>query len=333
MKILVLGAGAVGGYFGGRLVQKGDEDADVTFLVRQKRAQEIVMNGGLTIENHDGQITTISPVKTIISEEGFSDSSLKLLFDVIILACKSYGLSGALDAIAPFVHSRVRILPLLNGMAHIESIQKRFPNVVVWGGTCGIVATLTPNGIVKKMTEAQFVVAGASLKKSSDQSNSSADSDDILRNLIKLMTEAGINASVSGDIIAKMWEKWSFLATLAAATCLMDGSVGEILFTDYGKDYIEGVYQECNKIATSAMGKEMDPDQQKTMLQRVFGDRNSIVRASMSRDMQNGNPTEADHVLGDMIRRAKQFCISTPLLSIASSRLQIYESQRQHKEG
>ena len=129
-----------------------------------------------------------------------------------------------------------------------------------------------------------------------------------------------------------MWEKWTFLATLGAATCLLDGTVGEIHQTDSGKDYLEGVYQECKAVATAHLPKSpllLDATHLAQRFQRVLGDPKSIVRASMARDMQQGNPTEADHILGDMIQRAKQKGIATPLLSIAYARLQIYEKQRQ----
>ena len=344
MKILILGAGAVGGYFGGRLVQE-EGGADVTFLIRKGRAEQLIENGGLTIEDcSNGRTTTIPRIKYIITPsseetgrgEGYGNSDV--VFDVIVLACKAYSLSGALDAIAPFVHDKVSILPLLNGMAHLKAIKAKFPNAVVWGGTCGISATLTPNGKIQKMTESQYVIAG----KWPQDSSSSEGQDDgemeddnnnmlVLRELIKLMQEAGIEATVSDDMNSKMWGKWTSLATLAAATTLFGGSVGDILGTDSGRSYIDGVYRECNQVATACRGgKELDRTQQKKVYERVFGNPNSIVRASMARDMQNGNPTEADHVLGDMIQRATQKGISMPLLSIAYTRLQIYEQQRQH---
>ncbi|CAB9524127.1 Uncharacterized oxidoreductase YkpB [Seminavis robusta] len=333
MKILILGCGAVGGYFGGKLVQQG---ANVTFLVRPGRGEQLTRDG-LRIENNNGQINTISNVQWITSDD---DGESTESFDVIILTCKSYGLAGALQAVAPFCSPQVAILPLLNGMAHLDDIQQSFPDAIVWGGTCGIVATLTPDGTIKKMTESQFIVAGILLPPP-DANKDSHDSaltpqtsgkEGVLQALIQLMKDAGIDANVSPDIYAKMWEKWTFLATLGAATCLLDATIGEIHSVTGGASYIQGVYRECNQVATSWMGKEPDAEQQEKIFQRVLGDTKSIVRASMARDMQNGNPTEADHILGDLIRRAAQRDIATPFLSTAYARLQIYEQQRRQRQ-
>ena len=142
-----------------------------------------------------------------------------------------------------------------------------------------------------------------------------------------------------------MWEKWAFLCTLAACTCLFDGSIGEILSsTDYGQNYIEGVYKECNEIMTKSLlsldlttttttssSDDLEKARKSAVFQRVLANPNSTIRASMSRDMQNGYETEGDHIIGDMIFQGKQHGISTPLLQIAYTRLQIYEKQRRVK--
>jgi 2-dehydropantoate 2-reductase len=302
------------------------------------------------LEDPVGHITAVYPIKTIVSESTISGTTTSMQhksipssssFDVIVLACKAYGLVMALEAIAPYVHPGVAILPLLNGLAHIDAIVERFPDATVWGGTCGIVATLQQDGTVKRMTESQFVTAGIrdSSKSASCSSNSSATEIDgtLLTSLIDLMRRAGIEANASDAIVQKMWEKWTFLATLGASTSVFDGSIGEILATgDAGESYIHGVFQECDAVAIAEGGgasvlSDDDRDQRTQAYNRVLGDKNSIVRASMARDMANGNPTEADHILGDMIHRAKKHKIETPLLAIAYARLVVYENQRKNK--
>jgi len=142
---------------------------------------------------------------------------------------------------------------------------------------------------------------------------------------VELLHIAGINGTKCDNIVQKMWEKWTFLATLGAATCLFDATIGEILTaTDEGESYIKGVFDECHQVARKELGDEIATD----AYGHVLGDRQSIVRASMARDMQQNNPTEGDHILGDMIRRAQQHHISTPLLSLAYARLQIHEHRR-----
>lgn len=336
MKILILGAGAVGGYFGGLLARMlmadGDIVNDVTFLVRSGRADQLKKDG-LRLEDPVGRVTTVYPIKTLVSDRPklgvttIQDDTVPS-FDVIILACKAYGLVGALEAIAPYVHPGVAILPLLNGMAHIDTIVDHFPEATVWGGTCGIVATLTPDGTVKRMTESHFVTAGVRRRSlPSSDFIATNNGDTLLTSLIDLMRRAGIEATVSDTIVQKMWEKWIFLATLGASTCLFDGSIGEILATgDVGASYIQGVLRECEAVAVAEGGSE--GNQRTHPYSRNLRDKNSVVRASMARDMANGNPTEADHILGDMIRRGRNHRIETPLLSIAYARMVVYENQR-----
>lgn len=305
MRILMLGAGAIGGYFGGRMVAAG---SDVTFLVRDKRAAQL--RDGLIIESPHGNSTI--PVKTIVGTEQAGP------FDVIVLSCKAYGLSGALEAIAPHVRPGIPILPLLNGYAHFDLIENRFPSAPVWGGIAGIAATLTEDGRVIQMSPNQFITAGLR----HDQSGSAT----LLEALISEMNRAQINANLSPDIDTALWEKWTFLATLAAATCLMRGSIGEILATDHGEALIAGLFDECNETA-AAEGCPPGPSPAQDYRGFLF-ERGSPFTASMLRDMQSGSPTEADHIIGDMIQRARRHGIATPLLDVAYSQLQVYEAQR-----
>lgn len=304
MRILMVGAGAVGGYFGGRMAAAG---SDVTFLVRERRAEQL--KGGLKIESPHGDATI--PVKTITA--GDADEA----FDVIMLSCKSYGLAGALDSIAPYVSDGTVIVPLLNGYAHIEQLEKRFPLANIWGGTAGIAATLTEEGTVRQMGPNQVITVGSRQRDPGSQT--------MLETLVSEMKRADIDATLSMNIDVAMWEKWAFLAALAASTCLMRGSIGEILATDHGEALIAGLFDECNATA-SAEGYPPGPSPTQDYRGLLF-DRKSTITASMLRDLENGNPTEADHVLGDMIERATRHGIEAPLLKAAYTHLQVYENQ------
>lgn len=305
MRILMLGAGGVGGYFGGRLADAG---SDVTFLVREGRAKQLA--DGLRIESPHGDANV--PVK-FITRHAPDDE-----FDVIVLACKAFGLEGALEAIGPFVSDGVPILPLLNGFRHIELIERKFSNAVVWGGSAGIAATLTAGGVVRQMIPTQVIAAGVR--------QGQIESKPRLETLIGELSGAGIDAVLSPDIELALWEKWTFLATLAASTCLMRGSVGEILATDDGERLLADLYDECNQTAT-AEGWPPGPNPAQDYRAALF-DRAGTMTASMMRDMDAGGPTEADHILGDMIIRAERNGVETPMLRIAYSRLQLYENQR-----
>lgn len=305
MKILMLGAGGVGGYFGGRMVEAG---ADVTFLVREGRAAQL--RDGLRIESPNGDATI--PVKTI------TGPAPDAAFDVVILSCKAYGLSGALEAIAPFVRGGVAILPLLNGFAHLEEIAARFPEATLWGGIAGVAAALTEDGVVRQMLPFQTICAGLR--------EGCADGRAELEALIAALTRAGVDATLDADVERAMWEKWCFLATLAAATCLMRAPVGEILATEHGEALIAGLFGECNRTAR-AEGFSPAPGPTRAYRDKLLA-RGSAFNASMMRDMESGRPTEADHIIGDMIARARRNGVETPLLRVAFSRLQVYENRR-----
>lgn len=303
MRILILGAGAVGGYFGGRMSAEG---SDITFLVRDARAGQL--KDGLKIESPLGD--TVVPVKTI------TEGSAAGPFDLILVTCKAYGLAGALNAIAPYVRDGVHILPLLNGIRHLETIEAAFPMATIWGGTAGIVATLTEAGVVRQMLPNQFISFGARQNQTGGQAQLDALATDLAR--------AGIDGGLTADIELVMWEKWSFLTTLAAATCLMNGAIGQILATDYGETLIARLFDECTETA-KAEGFPPGPNPTEDYRALLFN-RSSAMTASMLRDMNAGAPTEADHIIGDMIRRAQQHDIETPLLRTAFSRLQLYEN-------
>jgi 2-dehydropantoate 2-reductase len=285
-----------------------ESGSDVTFLVRKQRAEQL--RHGLTIESPRGN--AVLAVQTVTENERPEP------FDAIVLSCKSYGLPGALEAISPFVRPGTPLLPLLNGYGHLEQIESKFPAAVVWGGTAGIVATMTDDGTIRHMNPNQVVTAGT--RKGQEESA------ERLKLLISEMSNAGIDATVSPNIDIAMWEKWTFLATLAAATCLMRGSVGEILATTHGEALISGLFDECSQTA-AAQGHPPGPSPAQDYRGMLF-DPTSTFTASMLRDMEAGSPTEASHIIGDMIARAARHGVSTPFLEIALCHLQVYETQR-----
>ena len=139
MKILFLGAGAVGGYWAAKLTQSGA--ADVTLLLREKRA-EIVRKSGLVVKSPKGDFTV--PVKVVT--RGPNDEIGGGPYDVIVLACKAYDLPSAMDAIAPAVGKDTTIVPMLNGHAHFATLDARFGKEKVAGGLARISGMLGPNG-------------------------------------------------------------------------------------------------------------------------------------------------------------------------------------------
>ncbi|MEM7057940.1 MAG: 2-dehydropantoate 2-reductase [Pseudomonadota bacterium] len=305
MRILFLGAGGVGGYFGGRLTQHG---ADVTFLVREGRASQLA--DGLRIESPNGDATI--PVKTLLAGEQADP------FDIIILTSKAYGLDGALDAIAPHVREGTVVMPLLNGLAHLEKIDARFQDATVWSGVARIPAELTPEGVVKHNGRLAGITVGPRPGQGA--------TIPLVDKLVTALAEAGITADRSDAPIQALWTKWVMLCALAAGGCLLRGTIGEIARTDHGADVLVSLLEECALVAVAEGYGLTDAELEDN--RAWFSDRSGSMSPSMLHDLRSGNPTEADHVIGDMIRRAASHGIETPYLKIALTHLQVYEASR-----
>src|SRR5215469_6149666 len=149
MRILVVGSCALGGYCGGRLKDTG---RDVTFLVRPRRAEQLAKTG-LVIRSLRG-VANIPQPPTILAE------NLRAPFNLILLSCKAYDLQSAMDSFAPAVGANTAILPLLNGMKHMDVLAARFGAGAVLGGQCIISATLDPEGRVLHLNDLHFVSFG-----------------------------------------------------------------------------------------------------------------------------------------------------------------------------
>src|SRR4051794_24231707 len=216
MRVLVVGAGAIGGYFGGRLLQAGN---DVTFLVRPKRASELA-GAGLVIKSPNGDVTLKNP-PTVQAD------TLKEHFDVVLLSCKAFDLDDAMQSFAPAVGPQTAIIPMLNGMLHLDILDKKFGRERVLGGLCAIAATLNEKREVVQLQPMQSLNFGERDGKMSDR----------VKAIAKVFASGNFGSVASEQIIQDMWEKWVFLATLAASTCLMRTSVGNILAAPGGRDF------------------------------------------------------------------------------------------------
>ena len=305
MRILVVGAGAIGGYFGGRLLQAG---RDVTFLVRPKRAAELA-SAGLVIKSPSGDVTLKNPA-TVQADK------LNEKFDVVLLSCKAFDLADAIKSFAPAVGPNTSIIPLLNGMLHLNVLDQRFGAERVLGGLCAIAATLNEAREVVQLAPMQALNFGERDNKMSAR----------VRAIAEIFASGNFGATASEHIMQDMWEKWVFLASLAASTCLMRTSVGNILSAAGGKDFLLGVLDECSAIASSESFAPSGPFFQRT--RGLLTAEGSAMTASMFRDIKAGLAVEADHVIGDLVARADAAKVPVPKLRIAYTHLKAYEKQR-----
>jgi 2-dehydropantoate 2-reductase len=305
MRILVVGAGAIGGYFGGRLLQAGQ---DVTFLVRPKRAAELA-SAGLVIRSPLGDVTIPNP-PTVQADK------LTETFDLVLLSCKAFDLDDAIASFAPAVGPTTAIIPMLNGMRHLDLLEAKFGAGAVLGGQCKIAATLNDRREVVQLAPMQSLSFGERKGGSSER----------IKAIAEIMATGNFGGTASDAIMQDMWEKWIFLATIAGATSAMRGAVGDIVGAPGGRDFILGVRDECSAVA-AANGFAPRPaflDGATAMLTAE----GSKMTASMYRDILNNAPIEADQIIGDLIARADVAKAPVPRLRMIYTHLKTYEAQR-----
>ncbi|WP_321844641.1 2-dehydropantoate 2-reductase [Paraburkholderia bannensis] len=313
MRILVVGAGATGGYFGGRLAAAG---RDVTFLVREARAAQLRADGLVIHSPHGGDLTLRDP-QTLTREALAAPGAQP--FDLVLLSCKAYDLDDAIDSFAGAVGPETVILPLLNGMRHLEILQARFGTQAVLGGVCLIASTLNDKREIVHLNDAHAITFGELGGGVSAR----------VEAIAAAFSNAGFNLKASERILQEMWEKWVFLASLAGSTCLFRAPVGVIVATPDGAATIERLFAECRAVAAEHGHAVRDSflERSRAMLFAT----GSTLTASMLRDVQSGSRIEADHILGDLIRRggaAQRASSELSVLRIVYSQLKAYEAQR-----
>ncbi|MBV8125012.1 MAG: ketopantoate reductase family protein [Paucibacter sp.] len=301
MKFLVVGAGALGGYFGGRLLAAAQ---DVTFLVRPGRAAQLKQNG-LQIRSPRGDITIHQPPHLLAEQ-------ITRHYDVVIVGCKAYDLDATMDSFAAAVGPNTAILPLLNGMEHLERLASRFGKERVLGGMCLISATLDAQGAVLHLNDLHGLVFGELDQPTSER----------VEAIAAAMSLANFEPRVSAEMQLEMWEKWAFIATLAGATCLLRGSVGDIVSAGQAGVAL-ALYAECSAIAASH-GFAPRPAAGEFVRARMTTA--SPLTASMLKDLERGGAIEADHIIGDFLRR--DGANASPVMAMAYAHLKTYEARR-----
>ncbi|UZH04287.1 ketopantoate reductase family protein [Pantoea anthophila] len=304
MRILMAGAGATGGYFGARLAQAGQ---DVTFLVRERRFQQLQMNG-LVLKTPQGT----EKLEPQLIQAG----SLSGHYDLIIITVKSFALEQLMKDIAPAVGPDTLIMPILNGMRHIATLQQRFGDNKVIGGLCKINATLGESGEVIQMTPLHQLYYGAL----------DGNNDARLQRVDAALRTSQVDNRFSDNIMDELWEKWLLLSTLGAVCCLARGDTQQILTTRGGEALLQGIFSEILAVI-SAEGYQPRP----AVTARIFellNNPETPMTSSMYRDLTQGFDIEADQVIGDLLLRAKRKGLMTPLLNAVDVNLQVYLQQR-----
>jgi 2-dehydropantoate 2-reductase len=305
MRILVLGAGAVGGYFGGRMAEAG---VDVTFQVRPARA-ELLARTGLRIASRFGDLR--------LQPKCVTESQVKPEYDVILFTAKAYDLASAAHAIAPaMAGSRGHVLPMLNGMSHMKLLDERFGKERVLGGVAYIASTLASDGEIRHLNDFQRIVFGPR----------AAGQNAVCGSLSAALAGVKFDWKQLDNVEQAMWDKWVLLATLAGITCLMRAPVGDIAATGSGEKLTLALLGECASAAKAEGYATPEP-----LLQNYRGmltQKGSAFSASMLRDVESGGPAEGDHILGALLATARKHALAAPVLEIAATHLEAYAARR-----
>jgi 2-dehydropantoate 2-reductase len=304
MGILVVGAGAIGGYFGARLLAAG---RDVTFLVRPRRAAELAKTG-LVIKSRKGDLALPTP-PTMAAD------AIEAPFDLVLVSCKAFDLPAAMDSFAPAVGPSTAILPLLNGMGHLDALAARFGKAAVMGGQCAISTVLDDEGRVLHLNDLHLLTFGELDGAHSVRAGAIAAD----------FANAGFDGGLTDSILQEMWEKWVFIATAAGITCLMRAAVGDIVAAG-ASDLTLALFKEISTIAAD-QGFALRPataERGRTMLTQA----GSPFTASMLRDVEGDRPIEAGHMLGDLLKRGGGRPGGYPMLGIAYAHLKAYDARR-----
>jgi 2-dehydropantoate 2-reductase len=301
MRLLVVGAGSTGGYFGGRLAQAG---RDVTFLVRPRRAAQL-QEGGLQIVSPHGDVTVTPKLVTANDLDG--------RYDAVLLAVKAYSLAAAIDDFGAAIGPETAIVPVLNGMRHVDILEERFGKEVVAGGVCKVATTIDADGRIVQLAQFQELSYGER-----DGSVSRR-----MEELDAFMKGAGFEARLSRSIKYEMWEKWTLLATLGGITCLMRGNTGEVVAAPGGASFMLSFLEEVVSVV-STVGEAPKPAFLESA-RKTLTTPGSTQSPSMFRDLQQGSPIEADQIIGDLLERGGKAGIATPLLAAAYAHMSVYQ--------
>ena len=302
MRMLVVGAGSTGGYFGGRLAAAG---RDVTFLVRGGRAEQL-RRTGLQILSPTGNLS--------IQPKLLAAGEIAAPFDIVLLTVKAFSLAAAVEDFAPAIGSSTVILPVLNGMTHMDVLSARFGAERVAGCVCKVATVLDDQGRIAHLAPFHDLAYG---ERDGALSARMAVIDGFMQG-------AGFDARLSSSIEREMWEKWILLASLGAINCLMRGTIGEVAVAPGGADFAAHLLDEVIA-AVRAVGTAPS-DAFVAAAREQLTRQGSAQTSSMYRDLQQGKPIEADQIVGDLVRRAREANIETPLLSAAFANLSIYQS-------
>ncbi len=303
MKICIVGAGAVGGYFGGRMAEAG---LDVTFLVRENRARQLA-GSGLVIKSPLGDFTLPDPKLE-------ADSQKISACDLVILAVKNYQLEGAMAQLGPWVKLGAKVLPLLNGVEHFDLLAKEFGPENILGGMCQIISTLDAAGLILHTSQLQNITFGALHPSQAE----------FCLQLEQELKRTTLKVALSSDIKLNIWLKYTFITAYSGVTTASRLSIDQIIKHKATKQVYVRALQEMSNLA-KANGVSL-PDN--FVQQNLAGveSYSSGSTSSMHQDFRKGLPLEVESLQGAAVRLGDKFKIEVPTVRTLYGLIKPYEN-------
>jgi 2-dehydropantoate 2-reductase len=297
VKIIVSGIGGVGGYFGGLLAKKyeNNERVEICFLARGEHLRKIRENGLGVIHGQNEFIAWPSLVTDNANDIGIAD--------YILICTKSYDLDATIEQLKPCIGDNTILLPLLNGVEGVDRIKKILPEATVLEGCVYIVSQVKEAGIIENSGINQKLFFGPG-----------KNNNKRLQWLEKIILDAGIEATLSDSILTIVWEKFIFIASIATATSYFNCSIGKLI--EENEETLVQLIEEVKLIAV-AKGISFNPDITANIVNyNKLLPNNST--SSMHRDYQNlKQKTEVETLTGYVVRAGEKYRIETPVFAKA----------------
>ncbi len=291
MKIVVVGAGALGAYFGARWQEAGQ---DVTFLVRQKRADQLRKNG-LRIKSIEGDYQLDKPA--IVENPGEIQEA-----DLVVLAVKGYHLDGTLEQLQVLVDKGAKVLPVLNGIEHIPILQEKLGKDAVLGGLSFIISTLDEQGGVEHTSPFHELVYGAL----------TPEQEEICRQIAAASEKANFTARWSEDIDTDMWKKYMFITAFSGITTAADLPIGTIRNHPETFAVAKAMLAEMKQLANKKQVSLTDDHVEQAI--RQLNGLDDAATSSMHQDRRKGISLEVEHLHGGALRLAANAQIELPTI-------------------
>ena len=292
IRIIIVGIGGVGGYFGGLLAKhyQNSKEVEIIFIARGEHLKKI-QSEGLKVIKGDTEFTAIP----FLATDSFAEAGPA---DYIILCTKSYDLEETTEQLTPCLRSDTLILPLLNGVNNTDRIRAILPSHTVLDGLAYIVSHIKIPGVIENLGNTQKLFFGLD-----------GGSNDKFTLLEKIMQEAGIEATLSQNISTIVWTKFIFISAIATATSYYDQTVGEVV--EKHADTLLKLIEEVTQIAL-AKNISLDPDIASRTLQQLTKVPYQNT-TSMLRDFRNKKRhTELESLTKYVITSGQKLNIPTP---------------------